>query len=156
MRRLNTNYWRLGWVLLTNGAVILLILSGPIRAHHDQQLLYQAMRAVPPPFSYLHEFFSDPWGPTLVVTLVAGIAAELRRTILSALINLSPYVIWLIVALWERAKVAGEATPYELSLGKVLLIFPLAIVIAINLIFYAAALKRREMRSSETDPLPNA
>jgi hypothetical protein len=148
MRRLNRNYWRLGWVLLTNGAVILLLLSGPIRAHHDQQLLYQAMRAAPPPFSYLHEFFSNPWGPVLVVTLVAGIAAELRRTILSALVNLSPYVVWLIVALWERAKVAGEATPYELYLGKVLLIFPLAIVVAIDLIFYAAAFRLRQTQGT--------
>jgi hypothetical protein len=36
MRRLNRNYWRLGWVLLTNGAVSLLLLIGPIiRTYHE-------------------------------------------------------------------------------------------------------------------------
>jgi hypothetical protein len=143
MKQLSRNYWRLGWLLLTNGAVILLFLCGPIRAHHDQKLLYQVMRTTPPPFSYVHEFFSDPWGPILVVTLLAGIVAELRRTVLSPIVNLSPYVVWLVVALWERAKVAGEATPYELFLGKVLLIIPLTVVIAVDLIFYVVAFRRK-------------
>jgi hypothetical protein len=149
MKKLSRNYWRLGWLLLTNGTVILLILSGPIRAHHDQQLLHHVMRTTPPPFSYVHELFSDPWGPILVVTLLAGIVAELRRTILSPILNISPYVVWLVVALRERAKVAGEATTYELSLGKILLIVPLTVVIAIHLIFYIAAFRRRQAEGGD-------
>ena len=35
MRRLNRNYWRLGWVVLTNGAVSLLLLIDPIRTYHE-------------------------------------------------------------------------------------------------------------------------
>ena len=143
MKRLNRNYWRHGWILLTNGAVILLFLSGPIRAHHEQQLLHQVMRTAPPPFSYAHEFFANPWGLLLVLTLLGGILAELRRTVLSPIVNLGPYVVWFIVALLEQAKDAGEATPYELSLGKVFLII-LALVIAVDLVFYALAFHRRQ------------
>lgn len=149
MRQLNRNYWRLGWVLLTNGVVILLFLSGPIRAHHEQQLLYQVMRTAPPPFSYVHELFADLWVPLLVLTLLGGILAEVRRTVLSPIVNLTPYVIWLIVALWERAQVAGEATPQDLFLGKVLFIFPLTVIIAIDLIFYIAAFRRRKAEGSD-------
>lgn len=143
MRRLNRNYWRLAWLLLTNGVVIFLFLSGPIRAHHEQQLLHQVMRTPPPPFSYVREFFADPWGPLLVLTLLGGILAEVRPTVLSPIFNLGAYVVWFIVALREQAKATGEATPYELSLGKVFLIV-LAVVIVVNLIFYAFAFRRRQ------------
>jgi hypothetical protein len=85
---------------------------------------------------------ATPWVPVVVIVLLAGIVAELRRTILSPILNLAPYVVWLIVALWERAKVAGEATPQDLFLGKVLLIIPLAVVIAIDLAFYVVAFRR--------------
>ena len=149
MRRLNRNYWRLGWVLLTNGVVILLFLTAPVRMHHDQQLISGSLRANPPQFSYLKEFFADPWGPILVLTLLAGIVAEVRRTILSPILNLTPYVIWLIVALWERAQVAGEATSQDLFLGKVLFIFPLTVIIAVDLIFYIAAYRRRQAEGSD-------
>lgn len=142
MKRMNKNYWRLGWVLFTNGAVCLLLLAGPIRAHLDQQLLYQTMRMPPPSFSYLREFFSDPWGPILLGTLLVGIAAELRRLVVSPIVNIGPYMVWLIVALWQRAKVVGEATPYELFVGKVLLIIPLIAVIAVDVVFYIAAFRR--------------
>ena len=144
MRRLNVNYWRLGWVLLTNGALILLLLSGPIRAHNDQQLISEGLRTTPPPFSYWKELFASPWVPVVVLVLLLGIVAEVRRTVLSPIVNLSPYVVWLIVALWERARVAGEATSQELFLGKVLLIFPLAVVIGIDLIFYIVAFRRKQ------------
>lgn len=149
MKQLRRSYWRLGWILLTNGAVILLLLSGPIRAHHDQQLLYQTIRTTSPPFSYFREFFSDRWGAILVVTLLAGIAAEFWQSILSPIVNLSPYAIWLIVAMWERAKVAGEVTPYELSLGKIFVIIPLTVVITVNLIFYVVAFRRRPEESAD-------
>jgi hypothetical protein len=152
MKRLKRNHWRLGWVLLTNGVVILLFLSGPIRAHHDQQLLHQVMRTAPPPFSYVHAFFADPWGPLLVLTLLGGILAEVRRTVLSPIINLGPYVLWFIVALWEQAKAAGEATPYELSLGKLFLII-LAVVIGVDLVFYVVAY-REGANTPSPGPVP--
>lgn len=141
MKRLNRNYWRLGWVLLTNGAVILLLLIGPIRAYHDQQLLNRVMRTTPPAFSYWKELFAAPWVPLMLVVLLVGMLAEVRRTVLSPIFNLAPYAVWLIVALWERAKVVDDAT-HELFLGKVLLIFPLAAVIAVDVIFYVAAFRR--------------
>jgi hypothetical protein len=141
VRKLNRNYWRLGWILLTNGAVIILFLSGPIRTHHQQQLLYQAMRTAPPRFSYLHEFFADPWGPLLVFALLAGVLAEARRTVLSPILNLGPYAAWFVAGLWEHAKAAGEATTYEISLGRVFLAV-LAFIIAIGSLFYAIALRR--------------
>ena len=141
MRRLNRNYWRFGWVLLTNGALSLLLLAGPIREYRNQELLHQAMRTTPPVFSYWKELFAAPWVPLVVLVLLIGILAETRRTVLSPIVNLAPYVLWLITALWERAKVAAEATPYELFLGKVLLIFPLTVVIAVDIIFYIAAFR---------------
>lgn len=142
MRRLNINYWRLGWILLTNCALALLLLTGPIRTHHDQQMLYESMHTVPPAFSYWKELFATPWVPVVALVLLVGIVAEVRRTVLSPVLNLSPYVVWLIVALLERARVAGAATPQELFLGKVLLIIPLAVVIVVDLIFYAVGLRR--------------
>lgn len=144
MKPLNRNYWRLGWVFLTNGALTLLLLTAPIRAHHDEQLLGEAMRTAPPAFSYWKELLATPWVPVVALVLLVGIAAEVRRTVLSPIVNLGPYVVWLIVALWERARVAGEATPQELFLGKVLLIIPLVVVITIDLAFYVVAFRRRQ------------
>lgn len=97
MRRLSRNYWRLGWVLLVNSAVVALQLTGPIRAHHDQQLLHQVMRTAPPTFSYWKELFSDPWVPVLAVILLAGIVTEVRRNALSPVINLAPFTFWLVL-----------------------------------------------------------
>src|SRR5271165_1031894 len=114
MRRLNSNYWRLGWILLTNGALSLLLLTAPIRTHHDQQLLHESMHTTPPPFSYWKELLADPWVPVVVLVLLVGMVAEVRRTILSVILNLAPYIVWLMVALWERARAAGEATAQEL------------------------------------------
>ena len=73
--------------------------------------------------------------PILAIVLLVGIVAEARRSVLSPVVNLAPYVVWLIVALWERANVAAEAAPQELYFGKVLLVLPLAVVIAVDLIF---------------------
>ena len=143
MKRLNRNYWRLGWVLLTNGAVILLLLIGSIRAYHDQQLLNRIMSTSPPAFSYWNELFAAPWVPLVLVVLLVGMLAEVRRTVLSPIFNLAPYVVWLIVALLERARIVDDAT-HELFLGRVLLIFPLAAVIAVDVIFYVAAFRRTQ------------
>jgi hypothetical protein len=153
MRRLNRNYWRLTWVLLTNGLVIFLFLSGPIRAHHEQQLLHQVMRTVPPPFSYVRELFADPWGLLLVLTLLIGIVAELRRTLISPLFNLGAYVAWFILAVWEQAKSVGEATAYELSLGRAFLTI-LAGLILVDLVFYIFALRRGPAEGGDLG-LPN-
>ena len=148
MKRLNRDYWRLAWVLLTNGIVIFFFVSGPVKAHHDQQLLYQVMRTSPPPFSYLHEFFSGFWGPFLVFTLLGGILAEVWRSVLSPVFNLGPFVAWFIGGLWERTKVANEATPYELFLGKIFLVV-LAVVIAVDLLFYVIAFRRRQTEGGD-------
>jgi hypothetical protein len=78
----------------------------------------------------------------MFVVLLVGILAEMRRTVLSPIIILSPCVVWLAVALWERAKVAGEATPSELFLGEVLLILPLTAVIVVDVIFYVIGFRR--------------
>lgn len=142
MKPLNRNYWRLGWVLVTNGSLILLLLTGPVRTHHEQQLIYESMRTTPPPFSYLKELFSSPWMPVMAFVLLVGIVAEVRRTVASPIFNIGPYLGWLVVALWERARVAGEATSQELFLGKVFLILPLAVVIAVDLLFYVVAYRR--------------
>jgi len=151
MNRLNRNYWRLGWILFTNTALVVLLLIAPIRARHDRELLYQAVRMAPPPFSYLHEFLDDPWGLVVVLTLLAGILAEMRRWIVSSILNLGPYVVWLLFALWARARVEENTPPYELFLGMVLFIIPLTTVVAVNLAFYAVALIR-SYRSPKPDP----
>ncbi|HYL64438.1 MAG TPA: hypothetical protein VE077_17630 [Candidatus Methylomirabilis sp.] len=106
------------------------------------------MRTALPPFSYVHEFFADLWGPLLVLTLLGGVLAEVRRTVLSPIINVGPYAVWFILALWEHARLAGEATPYELSLGKVLLII-LAVVIGVDLAFYALAFRPRQTEGGD-------
>lgn len=142
MKRLNGNYWRLGWILLTNGALVFLLLSGPIRAHQHQQVLHEALGTPLEPFSYWKQLFAAPWVPVVVLVLLLGISSELRRSALSPILNLGPYVAWLVVALWERARIIGEASPYELLLGKVLLIIPLSLVIAIDLLFYLLAFRR--------------
>jgi hypothetical protein len=146
MRKLNRNYLRLGWILLTNGSLVFLFLSGPIRIHHQEELLHQVMRTPSPPFSYVREFFSDPWAPLLVLALLGGILAEVLRNFLSPVMNLGPYVVWFIVGLREQMRVAGEVTTYETSLGKMFLAI-LAVVIAIDAFFYVIALKPRFFRS---------
>lgn len=144
MKRLEKNYWRLGWVLVTNASLIFLLLIGPIRTHYQQQLIYENMRTTAPPFSYLKELFASPWVPVMILVLLVGIIAEMRRAVVSSIFNVGPYLVWLLVALWERARVAGEATAQELFLGKVFLIFPLSVIIAVDLVFYVIAFRRRQ------------
>ncbi len=151
MRRLNRNYWRLGWVLLTNGAVILALLTAPILVYHNQLLISRSLRFNPPPFSYWTEFLAVPWGLVLLPMLLAGIVAEVRRSVLGPIINLTTFSAWLFLALWERTKISGEATPQELFLGKVLLIFPLIAVIGIDLIFYIAAFRGRQVKDAASN-----
>jgi hypothetical protein len=106
------------------------------------------MGTVPLPFSYWKELFATPWVPILVLVLLIGIVAELRRSVLSPVFTLVPYIAWLIVALCDRARVAAEASPQDLFLGKVLLIIPLAVIIAVDLIFYVAAIRRTQPKAT--------
>jgi hypothetical protein len=132
MRRLNRNYWRLGWVLVVNSAVVVLQLTGPVRAYHDQQLLHQAMQTAPPVFSYWKELFSDPWVPVLGLILLVGIVAEVRRNALSPIFNVAPLAFWLVLAFRD-----------SFYSKQLLLIVPLAVVIVVDLVFYALAFRRR-------------
>jgi hypothetical protein len=146
MRRLNRNYWRLGWVLLTNGGLTLSLLTGPLRVHHDTELLYATIRMATPQFSYWRELFIAPWVPVLALILLLGIVAELRRTVFSSILNMTPYLAWLSVALWDRTKFTGEVDPQELFLNKLLLII-LTMVVVTDLIFYLAAFRRTAEKS---------
>lgn len=143
MNRLPRSYWRLAWVLLTNALVMFLLLTGPFRVHHDQQALQRLLQSPPEPFSYWGQLFSAPWLPLMVLVLLFGIVSEIRRSALSPIFNLGPYLVWLAVALWERARLAGQASPYELYVGKMLLMLPLTILIIVGLIFYAFAFRRK-------------
>jgi hypothetical protein len=137
MRRLNGNYWRLGWVLLVNSTVVALQLTAPIRAYRDQQLLHQVMQTIPPAFSYWKDLFIDPWGPVFAAILVAGVVTEVRRSILSPIFNLIPFAFWLVLAFRD-----------SFYSKQLLVIFPLALVIAVNLTFYALAFRRRQLKAA--------
>ncbi len=144
MKKLHKNYWRLGWVMLINSVIVFVLLSGPIRVHQQREQIFESMRMNPPPFSYWKALFASPLPLLAVLVLLIGIAAEVRRNILSPVFNLTPFVVFLTATLWERAKVSGEATAQELFLGKVLVIYPLVAIIAVYLIFYIAALRTRD------------
>ena len=150
MRKLSRNYWRLAWIVLTNIGVICLFVGGLIRERHDELLLYRAGRMVPPAFSYVHAFISDPWRVIPVVMLLGGIFAELRRTILSPILNLSLYVVWFVVFSWDAVEVSIGATPSEMapSLIWALTVIPLAVVVGVDLFFYIPAL--RQLRPQRT------
>jgi hypothetical protein len=138
MTRLNSNYWRLGWVLLINGGVVASQLTAPIRSRHDQEVLYQAMRVAPPAFSYWNALFSDPWVPVLAVILLAGVVAEVRRNAFSPILNLAPLAFWLVLVLRD---------PFYSK--QLLLILPLAAVIVVDLFFYALAFRRKQREGGD-------
>jgi hypothetical protein len=145
MTRLKRNFWRLAWVLFTNGFVVILFLNGPIRSKHEQQLLYQAMGTPASPFSYLHEFFSDPWRPIIVVTLLVGIVAEASRNVLSAVMNVGVWVVWLFLFLRDAVQVARGQADSEVSASLLMTIcVALAVVVAANVSFYVDAVRRTQ------------
>jgi hypothetical protein len=156
MNRLPRSYWRLAWVLLTNGAVTLLFLLGPIRAHHEQEMLYQVMRTAAPPFSYLREFFAEVWTPIIVFVLLAGIVAELFRSAISSILNVGPYALWFIISAWQVIRIEMGRAPSEVSPGVLLalMVVPLAVVVAIGLGFYVIAFRRR--RGGGTAAVPSS
>ena len=57
-------------------------------------------------------------------------------------------MVWLIAALWERAKVVDDPM-HELFLVKVLFIYPLVAVITVDAIFYAAAFWRTQAKEGD-------
>jgi hypothetical protein len=108
------------------------------------------MRTAPPTFSYFREFFSDPWRPTIVTILALGIVADFFRSILSPIFNLGIYLVWLVMFLWEEAKVVRGAAPSEVSPGLIIVLFiiPLVAVIGVNLGFYAHVLRRADAQKA--------
>jgi hypothetical protein len=95
-------------------------------------VLYQSLHTPLPAFSYWKELLNDPWAPVLAAILLAGVVAEVRRNALSPILNLGPFVLWLVLALNDRA--------YS---TQPLLILPLVMVIGIESVFYIAAFRRR-------------
>jgi hypothetical protein len=114
-------------------------------------MLYQVMRTAAPPFSYIHEFFSDTWRPIIVGVLLAGIVAEFLRSALSSILNVGPYVLWLVISSWQALRVAMGGTPSEVSPGVIvaLVIIPLALVVAVYLTFYVIAFRRWQTAGHE-------
>jgi hypothetical protein len=108
------------------------------------------MRTAPPTFSYFREFFSDPWRPTIVTILTLGIVADFFRSILSPIFNLGIYLVWLVMFLWEEAKVVRGAAPSEVSPGLILVLFiiPLVALFGVNLGFYAHVLRRADAQKA--------
>jgi hypothetical protein len=151
MRKLSANGWRLAWVLMTNGVICLLLLSGPIRWRHNQMMLYRVMRTTPPAFSYWKELFATPWVPIVLLLLVVGAIAEVRRSVLGPVVNLGFYATYLGLILFEQAKAAYQGSPQETTLGFVLivLVIPLAVITAVDLVFYIPALRHFSEQSGE-------
>jgi hypothetical protein len=55
MRRLNRNYWRLGWVLVVNCIIIFLELAAPIHQYHNEKLMSETLRVAAPPIFVLED-----------------------------------------------------------------------------------------------------
>lgn len=140
MRRLTKNYWRTGWILFVNGAVIVLFLAAPIRQHHAEAPLYRALEMTPPPVSYFHLLLSEPWVLGLLAVLLLGVVAELRRAVIATIFNVIPYLVGLISVLSAMLK-PGEAEPEGFAIG-ILLTIVLTVIVTIDAIFYLAAFKR--------------
>jgi hypothetical protein len=144
MKKLGRNYWRLGWILVTNGTICLLLLSTPIRWRHNQLMLYSVMRTTPSAFSYWKELLTDPWSAVVASILLVGIVAEVRRTVLGPIVNLGFYVVYLGLILFEQLNAAYHGTPQDMTLGFVMIVFviPLLVIIAVDLALYIPALRR--------------
>jgi hypothetical protein len=77
--------------------------------------------------------------------------AELRRAAISAIINVCPYVAWLIAALWTETQTIIEHAPSEISAGAVfvVIILPLSTVVVIDLVFYLVGFRQARPSNSE-------
>lgn len=80
--------------------------------------------------------------------LALAIVADFFRSILSPIFNLGIYLVWLVMFLWEEARVVRGAAPSEVSPGLIVVLFviPLVAVIGVNLGFYAHLLRRVDAR----------
>lgn len=111
MRRLHQNTWRLSWVLFVNTTIIVLLVTALIREYRAQGQIFKALGR-PEPSILSWSSVSSPWTLLLIVMLVLGMLAELRRSILSLLFNLIPFVavlIWWAVDLTQsNGSYAGE------------------------------------------------
>jgi len=132
MRQLNRNYWRLSWILLVNTALVVLQLTGPVRAQQDRQAISRAMRTATPEISYWRVVFLDPWTAITMLLLLAGIVAELRRSAFSLIFNLAPFALWFGLAIRD---------PFYSR--QLLIISVLITVIVVNAGFYFAAFRHR-------------
>jgi len=146
MKKLRRSPSRLVWVVATNSAAILLLLLNTIRAFNEHKMLYQAMRTATPPFGYVHEIFSDVWTLAIVGTLAAGIVAESLRSTWSLILNLGPFALCLAISCWQMIGLAKDKTPSDVSpeLVVLLLVIPLAVVVAVSAAFYIVAFRHRE------------
>ena len=107
-------------------------------------MLYSVMRTTPPAFSYWKELSADRWAVVVLLILLTGILAEVRRTVLAPIVNLGFYVVYFGLILFEQAKAAFQRTPQDVTLGFVLIVFviPLLVIIAVDLALYIPALRR--------------
>jgi hypothetical protein len=140
LKKLAKNNVRAAWVVLTNGAFILLLLTAPIRAFHKAELIFKSAGSAPAPFSYWRELITSPESLVVVFVLTFGIVSELRQNLLGPVFNLGLYTWCVVENLVERAKVSSSAPAQDLLLGLVFVIIPLSVVLLVDLIFYAAAL----------------
>jgi hypothetical protein len=143
VKRLGRNYWRLGWIVLTNGVLVFPFFMAPLWQRRTELSLHR-VGVVLPPFSYWRQLFASPWWLQVgVLILLVGIVAELRRSIVSPIFNLSPYVAGVVLAVLGQAADLMRGTHREVSPGAVLLfgIAPFALIAAINAAFYVHAFR---------------
>jgi hypothetical protein len=151
VKRLGTNYWRLSWIVLTNGVLVFPFFAAPLWERRTELSLHRVGVALPP-FSYWRQLFASPWWLQLgVLVLLVGIVAELRRSILSPIFNLGLYVAGLILALLGQATDIVRGTQREVSPGVVLLfgIVPFALIVAVDAAFYVHAFRRIRRQGSD-------
>ena len=151
MKMLRKSAFRCGWIILANGLLILFIFSGPLRERYDQEFIFKSMNSSPPSFSYWSALTANPLLPLMAVILAIGIALEIRRKLAAPIVNLAPLVGWLSVIVYERAKVANQATEFEMTVGKILFIYPLTVIIGVELFLYVMAFRRTATGRNRND-----
>jgi hypothetical protein len=141
MRKLTKNDWRLEWVLLVNGVIILLLVTSPIWEYHKETQIFQALRTAQPPFAFWGAFFKSVWPPIFTALMLVGILAEARRSILSPILNVVPFLAPLIWGGVDWVRSHGSY-PGERSLGLAVGVV-LFVVGLVNAVFYAVTSAKR-------------